>query len=589
MAKTDPWLERAAARDEGDLPELFAILTHESRPATERRLAAITAWPKSSAIAKHSGELLRAFPFDVWALGGATRALGLALVHGAPATAFEHTELARFSADVERWRKPALEAARRFTVRARRAPRAGEEEVYSEALPDTPKALHAAWMKLAAARAPSSLPLLLGAFARGAATDVAARALELLTFERDARVADAIVEIFEYPPVTVRESNPFFVVLGLTLAAHGDRRHAAALKKLGEALPQVEWLDRLLDVRRAVEPPKAATPTIASKPTGPSDERSFVAWIAEAPDDLARRSVYADWLSERGDPRGELMALQLAATGSEPSPAAAKRIAALLKKHQKTWLRPLTRNLFGRSEPVFTDGMLSAIRLDLRKSAPKPDEPLLVGLRRLMVWGRQDAQAKKLLASPLLSGLQELDAAIDLVAALNPAAKARLQTLTVRVDTRDELALLATLELPGLRRLNLDKGTVEGFGLDLRPEEIFALPLAARLEELVVAPSNDSGVWLAAASRAGLRRLGLRSQADSYFDFALGPAPSLRVVLEYELTELIGHRWFVASLATVPPDVRARTVLELRSASLLTAEAARAVEALGVAAKVVPG
>lgn len=589
MAKTDPWLERAAARNESDLPELFTSLATESRPATERRLAALTAWPKSPAVAEHTAALLRAFPFDVWALGGATRALGLALVHGAAPSGFEHTELARFSADVERWRKPALEAARRFTARAQLARHPGETPAQSEPLPDKPKALHAAWMKLAATRAPGSLAQLLESLGRGAATDITARAIELLSFGRDPRIADAIVEILEYAPVTVRESNPFFVVLGLTLVAHGDARHGPALQKLLQALPQLEWLGRLLDLRRTSVSPAPVQIPVTSKPAGPSDERSFVAWIAEAPDDVARRSVYADWLSERGDPRGELMALQLAAAGSEPSPAAAKRIAALLKKHQKTWLRPIARNLFGRSEPTFADGMLSAIRLDLRKLAPKPDEPLLVGLRKLMVWGRVDGQAKKLMGSPLLSGLRELEASIELVAALHPAAKAHLTSLSVRVDARAELGVLAALELPGLRRLVLDKGTVEGYGLDVQPEEIFALPLTRRLEELHVTPSNNPGAWLAAARAANLRSLELRAHQGSRFHFTLGPAPSLLIEMDTELNEYTGHRWFVEALATIPPDVRPRSLLKLHRPGLLIPEAARAVEALGFAMKVVPG
>ncbi|MBA3541481.1 MAG: TIGR02996 domain-containing protein [Deltaproteobacteria bacterium] len=42
------------------------------------------------------------------------------------------------------------------------------------------------------------------------------------------------------------------------------------------------------------------------------DERDLIAAVAEAPDDDAPRLVYADWLMERGDPRGELVALQCA-------------------------------------------------------------------------------------------------------------------------------------------------------------------------------------------------------------------------------------------------------------------------------------
>jgi uncharacterized protein (TIGR02996 family) len=345
----------------------------------------------------------------------------------------------------------------------------------------------------------------------------------------------------------------------------------------------------LFDPRRTSATPPAVAVDVASKPAGPADERSFVAWIAEAPDDRARRSVYADWLAGRGDPRGELMALQLASGGDAPSPATAKRVASLLKKHQKAWLRPIARNLLRsvysrhRHEPVFEDGMLSAVQLDLSKSAPKPDEPLLVGLRKLVVLGGNSGQALKLMASPLLSGLRDLESSIPLAAALHPAAKARLHTLNVRIHSRSELATLSSIELPALRSF----GMFDGYGLDLQPEEIFALPLTRRLETLSINPSNDPGAWLASAHAAGLRSLELRAHLGTRFHFTLEPEPSLLIVLDQELDELTGHRWLVEALMTVPPDVRTRSRLELRRPALLSPEAARAIEALGVSTTVV--
>jgi uncharacterized protein (TIGR02996 family) len=40
-----------------------------------------------------------------------------------------------------------------------------------------------------------------------------------------------------------------------------------------------------------------------------SDDRAFLRAIREDPEDPARRLVYADWLEERGDPRGEYLRL----------------------------------------------------------------------------------------------------------------------------------------------------------------------------------------------------------------------------------------------------------------------------------------
>jgi uncharacterized protein (TIGR02996 family) len=41
-----------------------------------------------------------------------------------------------------------------------------------------------------------------------------------------------------------------------------------------------------------------------------SDDVDFVRAIQAHPSDLALRQVYADWLDERGDPRGEYVRLQ---------------------------------------------------------------------------------------------------------------------------------------------------------------------------------------------------------------------------------------------------------------------------------------
>jgi hypothetical protein len=142
---------------------------------------------------------------------------------------------------------------------------------------------------------------------------------------------------------------------------------------------------------------------------------------------------------------------------------------------------------------------------------------------------------------------------------------------------------LSSFELPALRSF----GMFDGYGLEVQPEEVFALPLTRRLETLSINPSNDPGAWLASARAAGLRSLELRAHLDTRFHFTLEPEPSLLIVLDQELNELTGHRWLVEALMTVPPDVRTRSRLELRRPALLSPEAARAIEALGVSTTVV--
>ena len=65
------------------------------------------------------------------------------------------------------------------------------------------------------------------------------------------------------------------------------------------------------------------------------NERALIAAILADPDDDAPRAVYADWLTERGDPRGELITVQLA---KKQTPALKARADALLAKHKKAWV-----------------------------------------------------------------------------------------------------------------------------------------------------------------------------------------------------------------------------------------------------------
>jgi uncharacterized protein (TIGR02996 family) len=81
-------------------------------------------------------------------------------------------------------------------------------------------------------------------------------------------------------------------------------------------------------------------------------QRSLEEALVENPDDLAAHSAYADYLAEQGDPRGELIQVQLALEGPG-RPAAErkqlqKREAELLKRHGRRWLGDLGPILVGK-------------------------------------------------------------------------------------------------------------------------------------------------------------------------------------------------------------------------------------------------
>ena len=84
-------------------------------------------------------------------------------------------------------------------------------------------------------------------------------------------------------------------------------------------------------------------------------ERELLAAIHAEPQIDEHRRVYADWLAERGDPRGEFIHLQLAAGDGHVTEDARARMRALVRAHAKAWLGPLDRVL-DRNSVMFERG-----------------------------------------------------------------------------------------------------------------------------------------------------------------------------------------------------------------------------------------
>src|SRR4051812_25999781 len=76
-----------------------------------------------------------------------------------------------------------------------------------------------------------------------------------------------------------------------------------------------------------------------------TEERDFLDAIADAPDDDDLRLIFADWLDERDDARGEYIRVQLDLARlpeDDPSrPGLERREKELLAKHLPRWLGPL--------------------------------------------------------------------------------------------------------------------------------------------------------------------------------------------------------------------------------------------------------
>jgi uncharacterized protein (TIGR02996 family) len=293
----------------------------------------------------------------------------------------------------------------------------------------------------------------------------------------------------------------------------------------------------------------------------------LLAAVLRDPDDEAVRLVYADWLEERGDPRGEFIRVQcelarmdaarpvilsaysscswgmweaLADAVDVPGRSELEaREAALLEEHQDEWLGGLAE--LEAAEWRFRRGFVESVNLiaedylenaaALARAAPIRDVevedvgghiaalaalPQLGRLRSLSLKGepQEDAESiRPLAASPRLAGLKRLEVfnhyfGDEGAAAL--AASRRLAGLEVlyledcAIGAAGAKALAGSRQLRGLTGLGL-------FGNDIGARGAAALaasPLLGRLTalDLTSCELGDDGARALAAS-AGLARL----------------------------------------------------------------------------------
>ena len=231
-------------------------------------------------------------------------------------------------------------------------------------------------------------------------------------------------------------------------------------------------------------------------------EAELVAAIAAAPDDDAPRLVYADWLAERGDPRGELIHLQLARAAMLASDERAaetdKRIAALLEEHRAAWLGKLA--LLGKRglHFGFDRGLLGAVTGKVSMLATNAAQiliaaPLLATVN--VVLERTERDLAPLAETPLAPRIRELSvisAQAARVAGWDALALPALRKLVLSTTAFAPAELGAALAAPSLTAVHFDrcrfnKGCVEAFARIVGPLRVLgvqAAHLGPRLGEI---------------------------------------------------------------------------------------------------------
>ncbi|MFO0599515.1 MAG: TIGR02996 domain-containing protein [Myxococcaceae bacterium] len=162
----------------------------------------------------------------------------------------------------------------------------------------------------------------------------------------DPRLVRALEQLLTDVPWSSDGSKPAWRQIFKLVEASGDPRYVA-LKPQFKVRPLMqEWLASAYAKAIAKLPASFPPEKDAAKwqkaldalpkkkvPAGAKDERALFEAVYANPADDGPRQVLADFLLEKGDPRGEFINLQLHG-GDE------KREKALLKQHGKTWLEP---------------------------------------------------------------------------------------------------------------------------------------------------------------------------------------------------------------------------------------------------------
>lgn len=263
----------------------------------------------------------------------------------------------------------------------------------------------------------------------------------------DPRLAGWAIDALVHLPFTAAGGDTFLHAVVATAARHRDPRLSAQAPAIKAAVTtRIGRLATRNKLVRGVERAIAACPAVVAATASESEHERALAQIVEPmrgsarsaeallaaiyanPDDDAARLVYADLLSDLGDPRGEFIALQIARGDRVPT----ARELELQKLHGKAWLGELAPVLSwgkGYARTTFRRGFLS--NADIILSVGKKLRPILThpAWSTVESFGRMYRDDDHLLEHAPLRALKELAVNAELVAHL-AARKDKLTSLT---------------------------------------------------------------------------------------------------------------------------------------------------------------
>ncbi|NUQ64878.1 MAG: TIGR02996 domain-containing protein [Pirellulales bacterium] len=278
------------------------------------------------------------------------------------------------------------------------------------------------------------------------------------------------------------------------------------------------------------------------------EEESFVGHIRANPLDEVPRLIYADYLEDRGDPRGEFIRIQCELSrrqiGDPLRPELTARERELLDAHAETWLAPLRElGAIGVSARCFRRGLIERIKIEadtfLANSGPlSAVAPALYGVELRDVGRVVDRLAElslpsqigcldlssnrlgpehiaRLKKAPWIQQLEEFCLTFNElgdqgVVELASVAWPRLRVLALGRNGIGPQAAAAVGALPGLRSLSMLLNPLGPEGA----ARLAGSPRVESLEELDLAATAIQSQGAVALARSGglksLKRLNLR-------------------------------------------------------------------------------
>ena len=180
-----------------------------------------------------------------------------------------------------------------------------------------------------------------------------------------------------------------------------------------------------------------------------TEEAAFLESICAEPEEDAPRLIFADWLDDRGDSRGQFIRVQIALSrmsdDADGREALQNREATLLSRHRVKWSAPL-RGIACSAE--FSRGFIETVNVEGR-----------VFLRR----------NEELFRLAPVRNIRFLDVGSSLCNLMNCPGLARLSAITISAQHIDEKLTQALVESPylgGLRTLHIGRNRVGDRGAE---------------------------------------------------------------------------------------------------------------------------